>query len=78
MSAFDVLAVLSALEVQTRQRGGSPSCVTIAAAHAAVAELIEAADAMQAYIGSGMPISECFERRSRLRAALARVRGGAA
>ena len=37
----DVLAVLDALEVQTRQRGGSPSCQEISEARAAVAELIE-------------------------------------
>ena len=42
-------------------------------ARAGVAELIDAATAMQKYIGSGLPVSVCFPRRDRLRDALARV-----
>lgn len=38
----DVLAVMDALALQTRHRGGSPSYETIAEARSAVAELIEA------------------------------------
>lgn len=39
----NVLAVLEALSLQTRQRGGCPSAPTIDDAREAVAELIEAA-----------------------------------
>ena len=38
----DVRAVMARLELQTLQRGGSPSCETIASARAAISELIEA------------------------------------
>ncbi len=42
MSApIDVLWVLDALSLQTKQRGGSPSFVTIDEARAAIAELVE-------------------------------------
>ena len=74
---MSALNVLDAIDAECRRWGDHPNSNRLAEARAAVAELIEAADAMQAYIGSGRPISECFERRSRLRAALARVRGEA-
>ena len=70
MSAVDVVAVLDDLAA-----GIHIGQHEAARVRAAVAELIEAAYAMQAYIGSRRPISECFERRSRLRAALASVQG---
>lgn len=80
MSApVDVLAVMDALELQTRQRGGSPSCDTIAAARAAMSELIEAAKQAREWIvevgdRKGLPNGGTLHR---LDAALTRV-GGAA
>ncbi len=77
----DVLAVLDALELQTRRNGGSPSCVTIAEARAAVAELIATLERADEWIreaknsGCRLPADNTLRDN---RAALARCKGGAA
>lgn len=90
MSApVDVLAVLDALELQTRRRGGSPSCTDISRARAAIAELIEEAAAVRAAhrelpsADHPAEVRQAGEARIgrahyALESALARVKGGAA
>lgn len=83
----NVLAVMDALEAQTRQRGGSPSCCEIAEARAAVAELIEASEVLRArlclhgdwedgcYYYNGYSAPELMAPMADVDAAIAKVKG---